>query len=224
MAQTLTNLIPVPGMEGSGWTGSYSTDHAMEGTRSLKLVGTASTPEVCANTTGSISLIPGHIYYARVYGWQDARTNATVGFYWPIAEPSFQEGIPIGPAGQWNLYSGRTNRASFAAGSYQLRLDFNNSGLPGTMYFDGAMLLDLTAAFGAGNEPSQAACDRSIPYFSGTKTWTHTMTAPQITGAAISPLPASINKAVTLQVTVEDMLRLLEPSVWHAGEFYSGEV
>lgn len=224
MAQTLTNLIASPGMEGSGWSGSYSTDHALEGTRSLKLTGTATTPEVCANTTGSIALIPSHIYYARVYGWQDTRTNATVGFYWPIAEPSFQEGIPIGPAGRWNLYSGRSSRTSFSAGSYQLRLDFNNSYLAGTMYFDGAMLLDLTAAFGAGKEPGKAACDAGIPYFAGTKTWTDTMTVPQITDAVLTPNPSAMNKAVTLQVTVEEVLHLLEPSVWYAGEFYSGEV
>ena len=114
--------------------------------------------------------------------------------------------------------------SSFSAGIYQFRLDFNNSMLAGTMYFDGAMLLDLTAAFGSGKEPSQAACDETIPYFAGTKTWEHTLLTPRITRAAHSPQPAVINTAFTLQITVEEALRLLEPEIKYAGEFYSGEV
>lgn len=35
------------------------------------------------------------------------------------------------------------------------------------MYVDGAMLIDLTASYGAGNEPSKEWCDSNIPYFSG---------------------------------------------------------
>jgi hypothetical protein len=36
------------------------------------------------------------------------------------------------------------------------------------MWFDGIMLIDLTEAFGAGNEPSVSWCDANIPYFIGT--------------------------------------------------------
>lgn len=168
MAITLTNLIPSPSMEGSGWSGgTYSTSYAYDGQYSLRLDGTASTPEVTANTTAAIALNPSHIYYARVYGYQTTKSAGTVGFYWPIAEPNFQEGIPLGDAGKWNLYSGRNGRSSFSSGSYQFRLDYNNSNAAGTMYFDGCMLLDLTEAYGAGNEPSQAWCDENIPYFEG---------------------------------------------------------
>jgi hypothetical protein len=38
------------------------------------------------------------------------------------------------------------------------------------MWFDGMMLIDLTATFGAGKEPTAAWCDENIPYFVGTKT------------------------------------------------------
>ena len=34
-------------------------------------------------------------------------------------------------------------------------------------YTDGLMIIDLTEAFGAGNEPSQAWCDANIPFFEG---------------------------------------------------------
>jgi hypothetical protein len=37
------------------------------------------------------------------------------------------------------------------------------------MWYDGLMIIDLTEAFGEGNEPTKAWCDANIPYFSGTK-------------------------------------------------------
>lgn len=167
MPTYIRNLIPSPSMEGSGWSGPYSSDYAFSGTQSLKLTGTSSTPEVTANTTAGITLEPTHIYYARVYGYQVTKTSGSVGFYWPIAEPNFREGIALGDAGKWNMYSAVNNRTSFSAGSYQFRLDYNNSYVAGTIYFDGAMLVDLTDAFGAGKEPTQAWCDANIPYFEG---------------------------------------------------------
>lgn len=36
-------------------------------------------------------------------------------------------------------------------------------------YGDGVLLVDLTATFGAGNEPTQAWCDTNLDYFDGTK-------------------------------------------------------
>ena len=183
MAITLTNLIPSPSMEGSGWSGgTYSTSYAYDGQYSMRLDGTASTPEVTANTTAAIALNPSHIYYARVYGYQTTKSAGTVGFYWPIAEPNFQEGIPLGDAGKWNLYSGRNGRSSFSSGSYQLRLDFNNSNVAGTIYFDGCMLIDLTAAFGAGNEPTKEWLDTYIPYFAGTRSFDISDFAPDPPG------------------------------------------
>ncbi len=162
----LTNLIPDPTMA-TGWSIGPNTEQSYQGGQSIKLIGTTSTPEVTVNTTASIPLNPSHIYYARVYGYQTTKTNATVGFYWPIAEPSFQEGIAIKDAGKWQLYSGRTNRSTFSQGNYPFRLDFNNSNIAGTMYFDAPMLIDLTADFGAGNEPSKEWMDSNIPFFIG---------------------------------------------------------
>ena len=33
------------------------------------------------------------------------------------------------------------------------------------MWIDGVMCIDLTAAYGAGNEPTQSWCNENIPYF-----------------------------------------------------------
>lgn len=163
----LTNLIPVPSMT-SGWSVSGTTAvTGYGGGSSIKLTGTTSTPEVLTNTAASIALIPSHIYYARVYGYQTTKAGGSVGFYWPIAEPSFQEGISLKDAGSWQMYSGRNNRTSFSSGNYQFRLDYNNNYIAGTMYFSAPMLIDLTAAFGSGNEPTKEWMDSNIPYFVG---------------------------------------------------------
>ena len=221
---TLTNLIPNSSMEGSGWTGTYSTAHAMDGTRSLALTGTVSTPEITANTTAGIPLISSHIYYARVYGYHDTQTGGSVGFYWPIAEPNFQEGLPIGPGGQWNMYSGSNGRTSFSDGSYQLRLDYNNSYIAGTMYFDCAMLIDLTAAFGAGSEPSKEWCDENIPYFTGSAELDiYPINVVSFQEASFQPNPADINQQILLSVQVLDEVKFLTPVAFHANEIYTGE-
>lgn len=217
---SLTNLIPYPNME-SGWTGSTSTERVYEGSVSRKLVGTTGTAEVVINTTASIALIPSHIYYARMYAFQPTAVG-TVGFYWPIAEPSFREGIPVGPAGVWNMYSCRGNRGSFSSGSYQLRLDFNNGYVAGTTYFGGCMLIDLTAAFGSGNEPSQEWCDTHIPFFTGTVP-TATSTEDSISGVTISPNPVNQSQNVKIQVATKTVNVYATPDWKHSNEGYSGE-
>ena len=163
----LSNLVGNAEMEGHGWsTGngvSFSTDVAYQGTQSLKMVGSAGSAETTSQNLSTSQLINNHIYYACVMGYQSTKTDgAYVGFYWPIAEPSFNDRIPVGPAGQWNRYSAINNRSSFTTGSYPFRLDWNNEGRAGTIYYDGAMLIDLTAAFGAGKEPTKEWCDNHI--------------------------------------------------------------
>ena len=161
----LTNLVPVPNMT-SGWSVNGTTEViGYGGGSSIKLTGTTSIGEVTVNTSAKIALTPSHIYYARVYGYQTEKAGGSVGFYWPIAEPNFQEGLPLKDAGSWQLYSGRTDRTSFSSGSYQFRLDYNNNNVAGTMYFSSPMLIDLTEAFGSGNEPTKEWMDSNIPYF-----------------------------------------------------------
>ena len=143
--------------------------HVKYGSYALKLTGTSSTAEVVhtlipKNENSIFHLIPSHIYYIRVETYQETKVGTT-DIYWPIAEPSFLSG-QSGPAGQWNLISAVNNRNNFSESYYPLRLDFNNNTQTGLMWFDGLMLIDLTADFGAGNEPNKAWCDANLPYFS----------------------------------------------------------
>ena len=170
----LTNLLPlnVASVENTGWSvgGSvaYQSGKSKYGNYSLKLTGTTGTAEITAQTSNSYRLVQNHIYYARYEGWQDTKAGSTVQIYWPVAEPSFGT-VNIGPAGQWNMYSFRTSR-TFANGSHPFRIDFDNNRQSGIMYADGMMLIDLTADFGSGNEPTKEWCDANIPFFGGTKT------------------------------------------------------
>lgn len=153
------NLWSVPTQYGSG----YDTTIYKYGTRSLKIVATSGMAEMTVSSIFGVPLNSTHLYYIRLEAYQDKAVGG-VGFYWPIAEPSFGS-VPAKTAGQWNLYSYRGNRASFANSSYQCRIDFDNGFTDGILYVDGVVILDLTETFGAGLEPSQAWLDEHVPYF-----------------------------------------------------------
>lgn len=148
-----------------------SSKHAKYGERALLMTGSSGATErtyvVRQKSVGYITpvLDPNHLYYARVETYQETAAGST-DIYWPIAEPSFLNG-QSGPAGKWNTISAVNGRGSFAAGSYQIRLDYNNNGSTAYMWFDGLVLVDLTAAFGAGYEPTKDWCDSHIPFGTG---------------------------------------------------------
>lgn len=161
----ITNKLPETSAANFS-AGSDSSAHAKYGNTSLLITGTTAS-EVTSPSRASFSLIPSHKYYARVEVYQETK-NGSVDIYWPIAEPRMAYGTQ-GAAGSWHIISTINNRSSFTAGNYQLRLDYNCAGGSGKMWFDGAMLIDLTETFGAGNEPAASWCDANIPYFTGTQ-------------------------------------------------------
>ena len=173
--KTIHNLLGRSGMfdisdvNGAGSMAIIDQTHVKYGSYSLKLHAIVSLSEATyelspKNENSIFHLIPSHIYYIRVETYQETKVGTT-DIYWPIAEPSFLSG-QSGPAGQWNLISAVNNRNNFSEGYYPLRLDFNNNSENDDMWFDGLMLIDLTADFGAGNEPDKAWCDANLPYFS----------------------------------------------------------
>lgn len=69
---------------------------------------------------------------------------------------------------QWQRLSWRNVRSSWTDNqTAQFRFDFEGMAENTIAYVDDAMLIDLTAAFGAGNEPTQEWCDTNIGYFAG---------------------------------------------------------
>ena len=161
------------GFENIGWNGTYDTAHVRSGDYSLKITGSAGSSETTIPTTFTIPLgstNKDHIFYVQYWGYQEVQAGASTQIYWPIEEPSFGS-LALGPAGQWNMYSFYVTRSSNnASDTAALRIDYDNNGVAGEIWFDDIVLLDLTEIFGAGNEPSKEWCDANI--ISGTETQT----------------------------------------------------
>lgn len=92
--------------------------------------------------------------------------------YWPIAEPLVGIAkVDKTKLNQWQRLSWHNVRSNWNDNQIaQFRFDFEGMASNTIAYIDDAMLIDLTAAFGAGNEPTQEWCDTNIEYFSGNKT------------------------------------------------------
>lgn len=178
---TLTNLVkPIAG------TSNFSSSFATAGSyvkyassNSLLLTGTTSNVEVTATSSYSIYFNPNHTYYGTVEVLQETKQGG-IDLYWPVREPRVILGSTAPAATKcWGKVSGVRTAATFknhssanaslAAGNYTFRLDYNNSSTTGQTWYDGLMIIDLTEAFGEGNEPTQAWCDANIPYFTGTR-------------------------------------------------------
>lgn len=92
--------------------------------------------------------------------------------YWPVDEPLMgSANVDSSKINQWQKLSWRNIRSKWSDNfTHQFRFDFEGMAANKIAYIDDAMLIDLTAAFGAGNEPTQEWCDTNIEYFSGNKT------------------------------------------------------
>ena len=92
--------------------------------------------------------------------------------YWPIAEPLVGIAkVDKTKLNQWQRLSWHNVRSNWNDNqTAQFRFDFEGMASNTIAYIDDAMLIDLTAAFGAGNEPTQEWCDTNIKYFAGNTT------------------------------------------------------
>lgn len=92
--------------------------------------------------------------------------------YWPIAEPLVGIAkVDKTKLNQWQRLSWHNVRSNWNDNqTAQFRFDFEGMASNTIAYIDDVMLIDLTAAFGAGNEPTQEWCDTNIKYFAGNTT------------------------------------------------------
>lgn len=123
-------------------------------------------------TSASHALVASHKYYVTFKIRFEAAVTGTCDWYWPVAEPAAASGMAVNAAaGAWTRLSAVFDRASFADGSYNCRFDYNNNdGGNKVFWITSCMLIDLTAAFGAGLEPSKEWLDKHITAFSDTPT------------------------------------------------------
>lgn len=176
---TLDNMLA---NEGKGWfpailsncTWNLSTIVPGDGAASSVLVTPAGTGE-CTLSTGSTNtpaLVSTHKYYVSFRARFESAVNGTFDWYWPIAEPAAASGMTVNAAaGVWTRVSATFDRTSFTNGDYQCRVDYNNDdGGNKPFRFTSCMLFDLTAAFGAGKEPSKEWMDTYVTAFADSQT------------------------------------------------------
>lgn len=103
-----------------------------------------------------ITLTSGHVYYYFLYTKTNGQTVSSDVSYtgWTIQANSTS----------WKKFS--VLQKSTVAGKKNISLNFGS--LTANTYVDGVGFVDLTQAFGKGNEPSKEWCDSNIDYFDGT--------------------------------------------------------
>lgn len=226
-AITLTNIVPNGSFEQtSAWSGAtYDTSQHVTGSRSQKLP--AGGAQVATAPTAVIP-VAGHIYYGRHYiKTAGNNTPADCRFEWFAGDGAglnFVFGWNRGNHPDWYMESTRMQISQVNGASYIIR-SFTVNGTA-DMWADGLMLLDLTAAFGAGKEPDKDWCDTFLPYIEGSMTVQVEMSSEfKIISASISPNPASINSKATISVMAAEQERcdLIDP-YYHAGEIFCGEI
>lgn len=164
---TLINLIPDGDMESSSWTnGNYSTTEKKYGSRSQYF--TSGTTRIM---TKAMTILPivNHKYYGRHY----LKTNGSVNaddcrFEWYAGDGdglNYVFGWNRGNYTDWTMESNIITVSAVNGSSYQCRSFMVNP--TGELWVDGLMIVDLTAAFGSGNEPTKDWCDTNIPFFTG---------------------------------------------------------
>lgn len=171
----LKNLLPDSSMEqgSTRWAGGLTNyifaspthNRARTGTMSLNFYDTSpngtdgvpSSSPASMSPMAAISPISGHVYYMSFFG--KGFSSNWIDFTMSFGGISAQRTQMYQP--EWTLTSAvgtATNEAgcviSVASAGYNA--------------IDDMMLVDLTAAFGAGNEPDKAWCDENIPWFEDT--------------------------------------------------------
>lgn len=123
-------------------------------------------------TSASHALVASHKYYISFKVRFASATQGTCDWYWPVAEPCAAQNMAFNVAAEtWVRLSAVFDRDSFTDGSYPCRFDYNNTDGKNTpFWFTSCMLIDLTAAFGAGLEPSKEWLDKHITAFSDAPT------------------------------------------------------
>lgn len=169
-------MLNNPSFENMGWAANSSCTVAFDsskkrsGSYSLKVTSTSSSESLIV-TTDSYKIIKNHIYYVRVYIYQNTANDVgAMQCYWPIAEPLMGTcNTNSSFVKKWQMMSWRNTRSNWSTGAYyQFRFDFENMASGKVAWVDDAMLIDLTECFGSGNEPDKVWCNLNIPYFKGT--------------------------------------------------------
>ena len=146
------------------------------GSKSFRLYSKASQAWPRATFFNKGKNLAGHKLYMKVSSYRD-NTNVSPGLVLETSQTA--EFWPSTSTGSnnynysWNDYAKWHEMSIYATAKYNyliVMLAQTNGTGTGNIYYDGLLVVDLTASFGSGNEPNQAWCDQNINYFDGSTT------------------------------------------------------
>lgn len=168
---TLTNQVA---NSGKGWFPATRGNCSWQLSSITPGDGAASSIKIIPSGAGEVTLtsaahnlVASHKYYISFKVRFASATQGTCDWYWPVAEPCAAQNMAFNVAAEtWVRLSAVFERTSFSNGSYPCRFDYNNNNGKNTpFWFTSCMLIDLTAAFGAGLEPSKDWMDKHVTAF-----------------------------------------------------------
>lgn len=223
---SITNLVTNGGFENgtTGWTNhasayvTTSSNDYSNGNYSLKVEFTSVSSALIDSSQMSTPV--GHIIYAKgAYKITSISATQPLGEIYGITDSvTYWQPGSINPSinntGAWFTIS--TRFTSQHPTSF-IRLGFwnaNNQNYTG--YHDDVMLIDLTATFGAGNEPSKAWCDENLEYFDGTTTIN-----TKVGTVGTSGTPYTVTAGIQLTVNLNGGSSNIKSGYYQAGSTYS---
>lgn len=172
VGKTLTNVLPA--FNTSDYTASALGSYSVSDGIYTSIEGSSTWPTV---RKIDLNCIAGHVYYFRSFGkfnqpdyygngWVEFHDNANWDAHWADSEHMVGDGTWEKLSFVYNCVTAKTTMAL----AWALPVA-NASGSPYNglnVQWKEPMFIDLTAAFGTGNEPDQQWCNENIPYFTGT--------------------------------------------------------
>ena len=164
----IPNLVNYKLGDETGWSGgSVSTKYTRVDKASRLLSGLTGSPESTSSHASLAYMTNGHVYYAGLYSLQEeAVTSITqsLDIYIPVAEPSLLAGSVLPKTTyQWYKHS-KISTYTQTTGLQMGRVDYNNQNVAGQVWYTDFWIVDLTAYFGSGNEPTKEWCDKYLEY------------------------------------------------------------
>lgn len=225
----IENLITNGDVEkdANGWeviTGDLTRISFTGGNHALKLAATEDNQSIDFKCTEKIPLIRSHKYYMSFNVAQYGDASKVVQVYWPD-----DSALPAGSAttpqtGKWYRATSILSVSYNSSGMYQVRFVVENAPSTQYAYFDQMMLVDLTEAFGAGNEPTVDWCNENIEYFDGKKSLSMWFTTALIIDAEVIPTEVPVDGSIKIVAKVQSEKKIYEVESLYAGEIYAGEV
>lgn len=166
--KVITNLVNYKLGDETGWSGgSVSTKYTRVDKASRLLPGSTGSPEYTSSHASLAYMTNGHVYYTGLYSLQEeAVTSVTqsLDIYIPVAEPSLLAGSVLPKTTyQWYKHS-KISTYTQTTGLQTGRIDYNNQNVDGQVWCTDFWIVDLTAYFGSGNEPTKEWCDKYLEY------------------------------------------------------------